>query len=218
MLNFTTEANNIVEGQRTCLADKIASDLQTFITMSEAQINEVKNAILGADLEQVKQGLAPKLQNEMEKVTAEITKQAKDGKSAIETAKVKSQEDKIAAVHSTQDAKKAIQYTAPQPIMKEASSTIIPDPVQYTMATDYPHSVGNVDEIKNWFKVNKATGEIEFVHTSGSYFKIDGAGNAVLHLKGSYTEIIEGDSLRQSLNSDETVLAKANNHIVTGIM
>ena len=71
-----------------------------------------------------------------------------------------------------------------------------------------------MDEIKNWFKVNKATGEIEFVHTSGSYFKIDGAGNAVLHLKGSYTEIIEGDSLRQSLNSDETVLAKATKHIV----
>lgn len=58
---------------------------------------------------------------------------------------------------------------------------------------DYPESYGWIDKIGNWFKTNKTKKTIEFVHSSGSKFKIDQEGNAMIHITGNLKMFVEGD-------------------------
>ncbi len=68
---------------------------------------------------------------------------------------------------------------------------------------DYPNSYGWVDSIKNWFRINKATKSAEFVHSSGSKFKIDADGNATLHITGNFKIVVDKDITQTCIHRAE---------------
>jgi len=57
--------------------------------------------------------------------------------------------------------------------------------VNTVFAEDYPNCYGHSDKLGNYFKVNKATGETEYTHFSGTSFKIDVLGNVSIDSVGS---------------------------------
>ena len=99
----------------------------------------------------------------------------------------------INKTHDVQEANTPIKWD--EPIMSETKYTSPTDlnKREYTVDEDYPNSYGSIDSVLNWYKVNKITKEVEFVHSSGSSFKIDKEGNSTLHLTGNMKLIIEKD-------------------------
>jgi len=71
------------------------------------------------------------------------------------------------------------------------------------MTQDYPESYGWIDKIGNWFKANKHPDKktVEFVHNSGSKFKIDKDGNVFAHITGNLKLIVDGDTFTQTKNA-----------------
>lgn len=85
----------------------------------------------------------------------------------------------------------------------------------YTIREDYPNTYGFVDSVKNWFKINKEKGHAEFVHQSGSYFKIDNDGNVSFYITGSMKQIVEGDMTFEVRKNMDTLVKKNNyKHVV----
>ena len=68
---------------------------------------------------------------------------------------------------------------------------------------DYPNSYGFVDSVKNWFRINKVKKSAEFVHSSGSKFKIDSNGNATLHITGNFKIVVDKDITQSCINRAE---------------
>jgi len=85
----------------------------------------------------------------------------------------------------------------------------------YSVTEDYPNTYGFIDTVKNWFKINKKKGFAEFVHQSGSYFKIDKNGNASFYISGSLKQIVEKDYTIEVRNNMDTLVKKSNyTHVI----
>lgn len=116
--------------------------------------------------------------------------------------------------HDVFNAEVALSF--PEPVFSEAKYTSPVDiqDVNYTLKEDYPHSYGSIDEVGNWWKVNKKKGIIEFVHKSGTFIQIDDAGNLTQHITGNKKEVIRGDySLEVYGNRDTLIHKKDYTHV-----
>jgi len=58
---------------------------------------------------------------------------------------------------------------------------------------DYPNSIIDIDEIGNWKKVNKATGQVDWVHVSGSKLSFYKNGDVILHTAANLKQVVEND-------------------------
>jgi hypothetical protein len=112
----------------------------------------------------------------------------------------------VAQAHDVFNAEAALTY--PEPIFSEPkyTSPINIQDVNYTLKEDYPHSYGDIDEVGNWWKVNKKKSLIEFVHNSGSFIQIDRDGNMTQHITGSKKEVILGDLSVEVMGNKDTLI------------
>jgi len=58
---------------------------------------------------------------------------------------------------------------------------------------DYPNTKTSIDEIGNWTKVNKKTGQTDWVHNSGSKVSFYKNGDITLHSAGNLKQVVEYD-------------------------
>ena len=123
-------------------------------------------------------------------------------------------QNKIVRAHEVFNAKSGI--TFPEPVFSEPKFT---EPVDiqdasYSIDEDYPDSYGEIDEAKNWIKVNKAKQHVELVHSSGTSIKIDKEGNVTQEVKGNFKNIIHGDySLEVKGNEDHIIKKSSYLHV-----
>jgi hypothetical protein len=82
--------------------------------------------------------------------------------------------------------------------------------------TNYPNSYGSVDETGNWYRVDKSAGSVEFVHSSGSFFKIDGGGNVSIKITGSLKIDVVSDTLATLAGSILTMINGSDTLKISG--
>jgi len=58
---------------------------------------------------------------------------------------------------------------------------------------DYPNSIVDIDSAGNWKKVNKTTGQVDWVHNSGSKISFYKNGDVVMHVAANFKQVIEND-------------------------
>jgi len=115
-----------------------------------------------------------------------------------------------------QDAAKGIR-TPEMPVISSTFSNVPDQPIgSSSLNEDYPNTEGSIDEAKNWFKINKKSGYVEFVHNSGSYLKIDKAGNGSIYFSGGLKLMVAKDFLINALgNLDLHTLGNLSNQGIT---
>lgn len=167
-----------------------------------------QSSVFGAlDFSPMQAPLETDFNNLLDQNSAELTGDLKELLDAEAYTKKKKVESKVATVHDNQDSAKSMSFSEPQPITKGVSSVVDNKPVDYSTNINYSESYGKVDKSNNWYRVNEQTGEVEFVHNSGSFLKLDKAGNATIHIAGSLKFIVDQDSIIQSNNM--SLIAKA---------
>lgn len=83
---------------------------------------------------------------------------------------------------------------------------------------DYPSTYGKIDEAGNWFRVNKSSGLVEFVHSSGTSIKINKAGDVSVNIRGSLQWLVNGDSVTNVMgNMDLGVLGSLVQQVLSGM-
>lgn len=210
MIDVASVASDAVSDTKECMA----KNLFDYLSKIDPSVlySDILSAISSVDTSALVNSTSLLLSNKMTGVTDVQNKASQMGAEANYLKKV-SKEAKIAAAHNNQDAKKSISFS--EPIPAELGKATIKDQTNpdYSYAANYPLSYGHVDEANNWYKVNQETGEIEFVHNSGSFFKIDKSGNGTIHLTGSLKWIIDKDMLMQVVNSTEIVKGDRVMHV-----
>ena len=91
-----------------------------------------------------------------------------------------------------QDAEAPLEFDEPT-----ASDTMYSEPVDLPKASnalgeDYPNTSGHINEASDYYKTNKETGHVEFVHRSGTCIKIDVDGNCTIYSTGSVKQVVGG--------------------------
>jgi hypothetical protein len=101
-----------------------------------------------------------------------------------------------------QDNTKSYKF-AEMPILSNKTVTDMTNfpPASNNLSDDYPNTIGAIDEAHNWYKINKTTGYIEFVHNSGSSIKIDKSGNTSIHITGNLKFSIDKEMVLNILSN-----------------
>jgi hypothetical protein len=73
------------------------------------------------------------------------------------------------------------------------STNKVHKPITSSGMEDYPDSIVDIDSAGNWKKVNKKTGQVDFVHNSGSKISFYKNGDVVIHTAGNLKQIVEND-------------------------
>jgi len=167
------------------------------------------------DVDEVRQAVSNKMSNSIENKERNI----KVNSEIVTIEAMQQEEDILAALefdsHIVQNAEISLSIKEQKITEPKVTSPVDIQPADYTIREDYPNTYGFVDTVKNWFKINKERGHAEFVHQSGSYFKIDKDGNVSFYITGSMKQIIEGDySLEVRKNMDTLVKKNSYKHIV----
>lgn len=66
-----------------------------------------------------------------------------------------------------------------------------------SLATDFPSTYGIIDDVGNYYSINRKTKFVQIVHSSGTCVKIDRNGDVTMHTKGTLKHIVDGDMLLQ---------------------
>ncbi len=120
----------------------------------------------------------------------------------------------VAEAHEVFNAEAALTFPEPKFSEPKFTSPVDIQDVNYSLKEDYPHSYGHIDEMGNWWKVNKKKGIIDFVHKSGTFIQIDNDGNVTEHVAGSKKEVIQGDlSIEVYGNRDTLIHGNEYTHI-----
>lgn len=103
---------------------------------------------------------------------------------------VKELEDSKRDGYIVQDAVKEL--IQKEPVSKNGQNApTLPDST-FSITKDNSESYNFVDNVKNWFKINKKTKQVEALLANGSLIKLDGEGNCTIYTKGSVKQIIDG--------------------------
>ena len=73
------------------------------------------------------------------------------------------------------------------------SVSLVDEPLTASGMQDYPDSVVELDEAGNWTKVNKKTGQVDWVHNSGSKISFYKNGDVVMHVAANLKQVVEND-------------------------
>lgn len=114
--------------------------------------------------------------------------------------------------HEVFNAKSTITYLEPKFSGPKFTSPVDIQDASYSTDEDYPNSYGEIDEAKNWYKINKSKLHVELVHASGTSIKIDRDGNVTEHIVGSLKRVIEGD-LSEEVKGNCDRLVKGGNYL-----
>jgi hypothetical protein len=74
------------------------------------------------------------------------------------------------------------------------STNKVHKPITSSGMEDYPDSIVDIDSAGNWKKVNKKTGQVDFVHNSGSKISFYKNGDVVIHTAGNLKQIVENNN------------------------
>lgn len=188
---YKDECNNTLPNELAGLLgelteEELAKTLEILAPVfDEEALNKLKDAL---------QGAVDNLTKTQEQFTkAELTAQAKN-KQAV-------QAQQVAGASVTQDSD--VSQTFPEPTAETdvSSPTDLPD-ADNSLSSDYPATYGMTDEVGNFYKINRVTGDVQFVHQSGTCVKIDKQGNVTIHATGSAKLIAGKDMAIQAKNLD----------------
>jgi len=95
----------------------------------------------------------------------------------------------------------------PEKVTVHSKVTNVPDfpAANSELTSEYPHTYGKIDTAHNWYKVNRTTGYVEFVHNSGSSIKITKTGDVSIRITGSLKFIVDSDYLLNILGNHDHV-------------
>lgn len=144
-----------------------------------------------------------------------IQKDALADFTAQEQQKQSRQQQQVAGNRVEQDATTSQKYPEPQFNTKKFTSPIdLPD-ADSALATDYPNTIGVINDAGDFFKVNKKTGDLQVVHRSGTCIKIDANGNMTIHSTGSVKQVVAQDLSIQAGGGID-IVAKKGIYLDTG--
>ena len=75
-----------------------------------------------------------------------------------------------------------------------------------------------IDEVGNWKKINKKTGQTDYVHNSGSKISFYKNGDVVFHVLGNMKFFVEGDLLQEVGNRMELTTGENFEKTIKGEM
>lgn len=181
-----TVNTNFTSKVKSCMKSAGLSDEQ--ITKALEDLGDV---ITDIDLEEIKTSI----KESSTEFYSQITEIAKGYQGTANSYNNSDQQKVVNDNYVVQDAEYGKIFPEPSPMM--VSKTSIPSfpEANSELDADYPNTYGKIDDSCNWYKVNKKDGYVEFVHLSGSSFKIDKTGNASLHLKGALKVMVDKDFL-----------------------
>lgn len=188
---YKEEANNSLPTQITGLlgemsAEELEKSLEILAPVfDEDELNKLKDALKDA---------LDNLDKKQEQYANSALKEQNKFKQA-------NQAQQVSQGSVTQDAE--VSQTFPEPSVETdvSSPTDLAD-ADNSLAEDYPNSLGYTDECGNFYKVNRSTGFVQFVHKSGTCVKIDGQGNVTIHATGSAKIKADKDLAIQAKNLD----------------
>lgn len=188
---YKDECNNTLPNEISgLLGEMTAEELTKCLDVlspvfDDNEMEKLKKALQDAinNLEKTQENFAKK----------ELTAQAKYKQSV--------QAQQVASSSITQDAE--VSQTFPEPTAETdvSSPTDLPD-ADNALSEDYPNSVGSTLENGDFYKINRTTGMVQFVHHSGTCVKIDNNGNVTIHATGSAKIIADKDMAIQAKNLD----------------
>lgn len=178
-----SEIAGMLEGLSTEESDKVIEILSP--VFDEDELNKLKDALKDAvsNLDKTQTNYA----------NSELKEQNKFKQS--------NQAQQVAQGSVTQDAE--VSQTFPEPSVETdvSSPTDLAD-ADNSLAEDYPNSLGMTLEDGSFWKYNRATGFVQFVHKTGTCIKIDGQGNVTIHATGSAKLKVDKDLAIQAQNLD----------------
>lgn len=184
------------EAESSC-PSQIATELSSRYDISPEQnekLMEVLSPIFGENdllkmLSQI-QGLLDSLTANLDRFTNLSLKKDLAFKNAFQQKQLASariEQDSLVSQKFPEPEASDTQYAAPT-ALKDADSSL---------ADNYPNTSGIINEVGDFMKVNKATGDIQIVHHSGTCIKIDNTGNVTIHAIGSLKQVVDGDMVLQ---------------------
>lgn len=204
-LDTQSMASSAVSSAKSCLTTGIQG-----ILGSGFNVSSIMGSVSFDDVTALAKGkldeILPDLLSKAEGAASQLAKEEDYLKSRMV-------EQKIVEVHDNQDAKKSVART--EAVQAELGVSTVQDlgNQDYSNKIDYPESYGQIDDANNWLRVNQATGEAEIVHNSGSYIKLDKAGNCTINITGGLKFIVANDTLFQTTNFSEIVKGSFLQHV-----
>ena len=149
-------------------------------------------------------------QSNLDSIDSSMTNLVKSTEESKQASKNLDNNNGLTSNYSVQDAIVAKTFPEKEAIIKSNSSIPSFPPASSSLSDEYPQTQGKIDISGNWYKVNKTTKYVEFVHNSGSSLKIDKFGNTAVHITGGFKFIIDEDVIVNILgNLDYGVVENA---------
>jgi len=176
-------------------------------------LNSLKGAGISPDkAEALANSMKDNVKKAVEKNSKEIGKKTASKLLAL-TQNFKKENNKIASLDKVTGAV-APKRVSPLPLNSAGTNTEAHHPDLNSSADeDYPNTIMEIDEVGNWKKINKKTGQTDFVHNSGSKISFYKNGDVVFHVLGNMKFFVEGDLLQEVGNRME--LTTGENFIQT---
>ena len=184
----------------------------------QSQIDSIMGAIPSNFLSGASGNLATKLQEAMAKSKTLNLPQIAGATNAAKASDVKKAQIVQLKSYTPQEAKSSPSLSESQFSGKAAKGgkQVNQPQANHSMEEDYPESYGAVDDSKLWYKINKKQKTFEFVHPSGTQFKIDKFGNVTLDISGSMKFIVAGDLSMEVRGNEDRIVRKNFNEVILG--
>lgn len=154
-------------------------------------------------LSAVSLSVLPEIEAFEQAVEEQELKNESEKREALELARQKVQMDS----YDPQNAKEGFKITEPS-IVSKVGTTNIPD-VDYSPNKKQHFMSVFIDKAKNLIQVNKLTKQIDMLHASGTFLKIDGDGNVTEFIRGNYKRVILGNFATE-VRGDTAMYTKGN--------
>ena len=184
--------------------------------------NDVKSALTKAGIspekaEALAKNMAPKIQAKTNKIVNNEGKKVASKLVALTQNFVK-ENNKIASLDKVAGPI-APKRVSPVPLNSSGTNTEAHHPDLNSSANeDYPNTIMEIDEVGNWKKINKKTGQTDFVHNSGSKISFYKNGDVVFHVLGNMKFFVEGDLLQEVGNRMELTTGENYEKTIKGEM
>lgn len=197
---------SISEKVSTCFNSRYTSELEALLNNIKGLSDADKKTILDG----TRQELVSSSDIQLDKKLLELKEELKEEvtKKDIEIANaVKRKEEQ--ANYDPQEAKEGFTINEVKVTSK----------VEVTNQSDYrynPNKKQNIlkvyiDKIKNILSINRDTGQVDLIHNSGSYIRVDGNGNVTEYITGNYKRVIEG-SYTEEIRGGKCVTVYGDNY------
>lgn len=190
LAQYKAEADAILPG-------RIISKLRElgYMQGSESQITPLvqKNVLSDTSPQE------PQVQLLLDQLEVKVEEKGQEGLKRGEAQKQNQRERKVSENRIEQGALVSNKFKEPELVGsgKKFSNPVNLLDADNSLAVDYPHTNGRIDDVGNFFLVNRKTKLVQIVHSSGTCVKIDRAGNVTIHSKGTIKQIVEGDMCLQ---------------------